>query len=165
MICDITEQTNGKISEDYDKLLNMSDDEKSTLISSFPLSKVMDSEPDLDLPKLNRLFRRHLITNYGFPEYIMYPQFEMDDDEEENEDRLRDLASELLNGMNKEWIRLENVKITEQIPICVDWALTNGLKSVTQGDVEVYLDHSGIRLSKKSRRDLWTKVKFSLRKS
>ncbi len=63
-------------------------------------------------------------------------------------------------------IRSKERKVLESlVSQCAEWARRNTVKTLNQGDVEVFLDEENIPLSKESRRLLWQKANFALKTS
>lgn len=161
MINEMNEDDKKNVFGDYDKLLNLDENEKSAIIESFSIPNLIDSEPGLGLAGLRMRFFNHLAVHNGFPDLLDIPMHGTESNE--NEDRLRDLANKLFDEVQKEWTRLENERVDGLIEKCKEWVLANGLNTITQSDIEVFLGQNGTLLSKMSKRNLWNKVKFSMK--
>lgn len=101
-----------------------------------------------------------LNENYGFPVDIFCHQDFTQDNELE---RWVEIADNVLTHVAKKCIQYEEQLVEELYPLCVGWALKNCLKTVTQGETELFLESVDKKVSKRAKKAIWQKAKFALK--
>ena len=117
---------------------------------------------DADSYFLRNQLEQYLHEKYGFPAdlYRHYGQEARNSDDGEI---WVENGGAIWNNIMKRCLQHEEKLIDELVPQCVDWALLHKLKTITQGETDLFLEGVDKKVSKKVSKAIWQKAKFALK--